>query len=333
MPEVTIKTLQQKVFKVVVEDSDTIATLKQKIEADQGFAVNTQKLIFSGKILADDRTIESLQIKEKDFLVVMVSKPKPQPATPKKDEAKVEQPAQKSEQPEQPQQTQQPASSSTPSQPGNNLAMGSELETAVSNMVEMGFDRAQVMKAMRASFNNPERAVEYLMTGIPQHLQQPEQSEQPQQQSEQQPNQPTGAPLNLFDAARQQSSPAAGQAAPGGDDQQAQLAELVQAAQENPALLQSLIQEIAQSNPTLAQLLAQNPQALLDLLSGEGAEGDFQDEDGPGQVIHLTEEQAEAVARLEALGFSREMSAQALLACEGNEELAANYLFEQQEDL
>jgi UV excision repair protein RAD23 len=44
------------------------------------------------------------------------------------------------------------------------MMLGADYEQAISNLMEMGFPREQVVKAMKAAYNNPERATEYLLT-------------------------------------------------------------------------------------------------------------------------------------------------------------------------
>jgi len=44
------------------------------------------------------------------------------------------------------------------------MALGTERAAAIANMESMGFDRADIDRAMRAAFFNPNRAVEYLLT-------------------------------------------------------------------------------------------------------------------------------------------------------------------------
>ncbi|KIK36786.1 hypothetical protein CY34DRAFT_810974 [Suillus luteus UH-Slu-Lm8-n1] len=379
--KLTIKTLQQKMFQLEAEGSETIADLKQKISNTQGHSVESQKLIFSGKILTDDKTVASCEIKEKDFLVLMVSKSKPTPAQPPPVIASTSTP-----QPE----AAAPASAPAPAAPqvispvpaapapvapptpsaapaaapvtaDGSFLTGEALQSTINNMVEMGFEREQVIRALRASFNNPDRAVEYLMTGIPAHLMheaagpaaRPAQtggvasttpatsapaSAAPAAQAA--PVAPAGQPQNLFQLAQQQQQQPGGRgtatsagAGAGEIDLEAlrshpQFQQLRQLVQTNPNLLAPLVQQIMEQNPHLGQLFESNPEALMQLLNGgEEVEGDGAVPPG-AQVIHITPEEQAAIGRLEALGFSRQKAAEAYLACDKNEELAANYLFE-----
>ena len=54
--------------------------------------------------------------------------------------------------------------------------LASEFKIVAAQICEMGFPREDVVRALRAAFHNPDRAVEYLMTGIPEGLEAPQQA-------------------------------------------------------------------------------------------------------------------------------------------------------------
>ena len=72
--KLTFKDLKQAKFQIEAEPTDTIGSVKEKISQEKGWEPSTQKLIYSGKILQDDNTIESYKIEEKGFIVCMTSK-------------------------------------------------------------------------------------------------------------------------------------------------------------------------------------------------------------------------------------------------------------------
>eukprot|EP00695_Tsukubamonas_globosa_P002056 TRINITY_DN3134_c0_g1_i1.p1 TRINITY_DN3134_c0_g1~~TRINITY_DN3134_c0_g1_i1.p1 ORF type:complete len:119 (-),score=45.31 TRINITY_DN3134_c0_g1_i1:61-417(-) len=102
---------------------------------------------------------------------------------------------------------------------------------------------------------------------------------------------------------------------------------LRQLVQQNPAILQSLLAQLAQSNPALLQAIQQNPQEFMSLLMEGGAPGAPGAGAPPGS-ISVTPEEMAAIDRLAALGFDKTVAAQAYFACDKNEEIAANYLFD-----
>ncbi|KAM3067897.1 UV excision repair protein rad23 [Clarireedia jacksonii] len=341
-----------------------------------------QLTIHLGKILQDSNTVESYKIEEKGFIVCMVSKPKAAPAAsssaPKAPSTPAPATAATPAPPAAPAQSSSSAPSAVPATPSpagtsappaipatpsnehgsTGLTMGAERAAQIAQMESMGFERSQIDLAMRAAFYNSERAIEYLLNGIPENLLQEQRQPAPAAGADlgSSPAAGTGGedePVNLFEAAataggRGGSGRGAGAAnilggaGAGAGGQGAglgnldflrnnpQFQQLRQVVQQQPQMLEPILQQVGAGNPQLATLISQHQDQFLQLLS-ENADDDAPLPPG-AQAIEVTEAEREAIERLCRLGFNREAAIQAYFACDKNEELAANFLFEQPED-
>lgn len=173
-------------------------------------------------------------------------------------------------------------------------------------MEAMGFAKPEIERALRAAFFNPDRAIEYLLSGIPETVLQEQRDRQQQQQQQPaqgaaaasppaaQPAQPADStdPVNLFEAAAQAGQQTRG--ATGGRGAAAGLGagagagagatqnidflrnsphfqQLRQLVQQQPAMLEPILQQVAEGNPQLAQMIGQNQEQFLQLLAEVGS--------------------------------------------------------------
>jgi len=350
----TIKNLQQQTFQVEIAATESVKILKEKIEAEKGasdYPATAQKLIYAGKILVDDDPISKYNIDEKKFIVVMVTKPKAEPKAeppapvaapapaPAPAPASEAAPEKKDEEKKEEKKEESGTGTETSTEADTGMVLGEDYNRMVQQLQDMGYEKPQVEAALRASYNNPDRAVEYLLTGIP-----------PSAMMEAAP-----ASAAAPQAAPAASTPAAGQPAPAAGTGENPLAflrdhemfqQIRSVIQQNPQMLTTMLQQIGRSNPELLSIISQNQEAFIRMINegeggddldlgalagGEGGPATGEGLDAPG-VIQVSPQDKEAIERLKALGFPESLVVQAYFACEKNENLAANFLLSQNFD-
>ncbi|KAF7072460.1 hypothetical protein CFC21_077581 [Triticum aestivum] len=362
--KVSVKTLKGSKFEIEVNPADKVSDVKKLIESSQGqnvYPADQQMLIYQGTVLKDETTLEENKVVENNFLVIMLRQNKgSSSAAPSKSKEPSNQapptqtvpatPASQAPATPAPQAVAAPApitEAETYGQAASNLVAGGTLEATIQSILEMGggtWDRDTVLRALRAAFNNPERAVEYLYSGIPEPMEIPapppsaqpadpalaSQAAQPAVAS----SGPNASPLDLFPQALPNAS--ANAAGEGNLDvlrNNAQFRSLLSLVQANPQILQPLLQELGKQNPQILQLIQDNQAEFLRLIN-EPAEGDEDENlleqfaEGVPQTIAVTPEENEAILRLEGMGFDRALVLEVYFACNKDETLAANYLLD-----
>ena len=347
-------------FDLDVDATADVGAVKAKVRESQGYGGEENVvLVHKGKVLTDDATLESAGVTEESFVVVMVQKPKAAPK-PKPTPAVEQQAAATPVAPVTETASAQAPEASASAAGGPGLVSGAELEAAVTQIMSMGFERDQVMKALRAAFNNPDRAVEYLLTGIPETAAPAAAAPAARAPATEVMETAVGQPPASTDAAAIPASIGGGalnlfpEGIPdmeGGGDGDGHMLDFLRdnpqfqairvMVQGNPQILQPMLAELQRQNPQLYHLINANqeeflallneplPDNIQDIMADFGGDGGVPELDGEGEDgmhIELTAEERDTVDRLVGLGFPLEICVEAYLACDKNEQLAANYL-------
>ena len=223
------------------------------------------KLIHSGKVLKDEDVISTCGLKETDFLVVMITKPKKPAAAaaPKVDttapaaaSAAAAEPTPKNETATATDDTKTPAAaaptSAVPAAPSGGDTFPAEVLT---NLTSMGFPEAEVRHCLRAAHGNPDIAVEFLTNGIPEGV---------------------ADAANFVNATNAAATPAAASSSSSSSQQgrplqalrnHPQFDALRRLVQSNPGALQQVLTQIGQQQPELLAEINANQAAFLEMMN------------------------------------------------------------------
>lgn len=347
--QLTFKTLKNELFKLDVEASTTVGQLKEKIANERSMVLKSLKLIFTGNILKDAATIEDSGLKGADgeFIVLMgkaapkasTTEPAPQKETPTPSEptqdAEKKPDAVASQETKNQDASENSSDSKTEESPKDGSAMdtsnappSSGTEAQVEQLVNMGFTKDQAQTALRLAFGNTDRAAEYLTSGnMP--AESDDQTNQPNTETPPSTSTPSTENSASNDSGPQPLSPDSPLYFLLNNPEFMQVRAFVQ---RQPNMLPALLLELTRNQPEMVRLINDNREDFYNLLNSPINDASSQDGIGGGggrqQQIQVTPEENAAIDRLCAMGFDKALVVQAYFACDKNEELAANYLLE-----
>merc|ERR1711874_770442 len=185
-----------------------------------------------------------------------------------KKEASEAEPEKKSDSSETPMEVAAPTSGSGNVGSGSDLVVGEDYNLMVQNIMDMGYGRDEVVAALTASFNNPDRAVEYLLTGIPPSVRAERPAETPGSDAPASESNPASAAAGTGSEETGSSGGTGGGSNPlaflRNREEFQQMKRLLQ---QNPGMLNALLQNIGQSNPELLQIISQNQEAFIRMIN------------------------------------------------------------------
>ncbi|XP_030369617.1 UV excision repair protein RAD23 homolog A-like isoform X1 [Scaptodrosophila lebanonensis] len=305
--KLSIRTLNQKVLSVDLEATRSVKELKEVLEKmpDVTLPADSLQLIYSGRILEDDKPLSAYNIDESRFIVLMGKKKlqvaQSENATPPSSMEKVPPTPPLSTAPSLAV-TEQPTPSRMPNQ------------QLVQDLMAMGYNELDVREALRASFNHPERAIEYLINGIP----------------SQAAVETSVAPTTGADAASGPGN-AANLAFLAADPRFEQVRDLIR---QNPEMLGVVLTRLAEQDPEAFDAIRNHQQEFLNLLNDNvGDLSNIPTDSEFNLDVTLTAEETAAVDRLAGLGFPRDLVVQVYLACDKNEELTAEILCQSEDEI
>lgn len=360
--KITIKSLKQINYDVEISETATVEQLKKLVAEKHGFDSTTMKLLHLGVILDDKKTLSEYNMKEPNSFVITMLNVKVKPKNLVQEEEKVEVKqdviAGHKEQTSFKKETNicninksHVGGSSIPK------ANVNDYSSQTKQLVDMGFSEDMAKSALSAASGDIPTAIDFLYSGIPNTSNKPnpalseflDENEEEEQEGPIELNQDAIGNIDLND--------------PNALKNISSVVKVI--INEDPDQLQNLLEDIEEINPEIIEFIKNKENEFKNFISqpitsedllvfnqlmgGNEEEGNDEDElvaEGIHDILgnatnfdnlnttnlttlaNFTVSEKESIERIKGLGFSEMDVIQAFIACDKNEELTANFLFE-----